>query len=203
MSRPAFLTFVAVVLIVVVALIAGIVLMKNAAQTSSSTFTTYSPSCEEVTTDATGQNGLVTAASSESCTVEIPALTWYADYGSWRYAVTLSAVNIQQGSDITAAFTLTNVSDQTQTVDVVNPLVNPAIYSQNGRQVLWAQNPSEINEIENVTAHQSISLSMVLPAAKLSGGQSYILSTYPGIGSPGFTVNIGPHLQLNETITVS
>jgi len=85
----------------------------------------------------------------------------------------------------------------------VNPLVNPAIYSQNGQQVLWAENPSEINEIENITAHQSISLSVVLPAAKLNGGQSYVLSTYPGIGSPDFTVNIGPHLQLNETITVS
>lgn len=129
-------------------------------------------------------------------------LSWWTQYGIWNYEVTLSTNDVQQGSNITAIFTLTNFSNETQTVDVVNPLVNPMIYSQSGAQVIWAWNPTQINEVENVTAGQSITLSMVLPTSGLSAGQ-YLLSTYPGVGSPGFAVNIGPHLQLNETITVS
>ena len=170
---------------------------------TSSSATTYNAGCGEITTSTTDSNGSILVSSSETCSGETPALTWYADYGAWSFSVTLSADNIQEGSNILARFTLTNISNQTQTVDIDDPLVNPTIYTQNGQHEIWTWNPPGDNAIENVTAHQSISFNFSLPTASLSGGQSYILSTNPGIGSPGFTVNIGLHLQLNETITVS
>jgi hypothetical protein len=109
---------------------------------------------------------------------------------------------IRPGQNITIVFMLTNISNQTQKVDIDGPLVLPTIYTQSGT-VVWAYQPPSYNEIENVTAGQTISQELVLPTWMLGGGQSYTLSSYPGIGTPDFVVNIGPSLQLNQTITVA
>lgn len=142
-------------------------------------------------------------STTSSSSQQVPAsLTWYSYYGVWTYTVTLTTNQIQQGESITAVFQLMNTSNQTQMVDVVDPLVNPVIYSQSGT-VVWAWNPSEINQVEGVAAGRVLSLQMTLPTSMLKAGQSYILSTYPGFGTPDFTTDFGPHLQQNETITVA
>jgi hypothetical protein len=122
-------------------------------------------------------------------------------YGAWNYSASLSASQMSPGQNVTATFTLKNTSNQTQRVDVDNPLVLPTIYSLNGT-VVWAFRPPSYNAIENVTASQVLSTQMTLPTYLLKPGQSYVLSTSPGIGTPGFVVNFGPDLQVNQTITV-
>jgi hypothetical protein len=146
----------------------------------------YTISCP-TTTHSTQQSGPV---------------TWFTTYGGWNYSMTLTSDTIQQDENLTATFQLTNVSNQTQRVDVDDPLVLPTILTQNGK-VVWAYQPPSYNEIENVTAGQTLSEQLVLPAWMLTAGQSYIVSTAPGIGTRDFTVDIGSHLQLNETITIA
>jgi hypothetical protein len=116
--------------------------------------------------------------------------------------MTLTSDTIQQDENLTTTFQLTNVSNQTQRVDVDDPLVLPTILTQNGT-IVWAYQPPSYNEIENVTPGQTLSEQLVLPAWMLTAGQSYIVSAAPGIGTPGFTVDIGSHLQLNEAITIA
>ena len=167
--------------------------------------TLYVPSGRTSISILVFQNGSTACTSATTTTTsssQQPAsLTWYANYGVWNYAVTLTTNQIQQGQNITAIFTLTNFSNQNQTVDVDHPLVLPTIYTQSGT-VVWAYPPLSYNEIENVTAGQAMTEQMILPTWMLQAGQSYILSTSPGIGTPDFAVNIGSHLQLNQTITV-
>jgi hypothetical protein len=149
----------------------------------------------------TNCNPTTTTTTSTSPSQQQGSLTWYANYGVWNYAVTLSTNVIQQGQNITALFTLTNLSNRNQTVDVDGPLVLPTIYAQNGN-VAWAWTPPSFNEIENITAGQTISEPLTLPTWMLEAGGSYTLSTSPGISVPGSAVDIDQQLQLNETITV-
>ncbi len=144
------------------------------------------------------------ATTTTTSSSQQPAsLTWYASYGVWNYAVTLTTNEIQPGQNITALFQLTNMSNETQTVDLGGPMVLPTIYAQDGK-VVWAYQPSaDTNAVQNVAAGRVLSEQLTLPTSMLSAGQSYILSSSPDIGNPGFTVNIGSHLELNETITVT
>jgi hypothetical protein len=144
-----------------------------------------------------------TTTNTTSSLQQPGSLSWDASYGVWNYEVTLTTNQIQQGQNITAIFTLTNFSNETQTVDLGGPLVLPTIYSQDGK-VVWAYQPSaDTNAIQNITAGQAITEQMVLPTWMLQADQSYILSTCPDIGTPDFAVNIGAHLQLNQTIIVA
>jgi hypothetical protein len=140
-----------------------------------------------------------TTTSTSSSEQQSGSLTWYATYGVWTYSVTLSTDTIQPGQNITAVFQLMNTSNQTQTVDAGVPLVNPAIYSQNGT-VVWAWDPPQMQGIENVTAGHISTQTLTLPTWNLASGQSYVLSSYPAISSTSSSVDIGAHLQLNETL---
>jgi hypothetical protein len=145
---------------------------------------------------------VISCPTTTHATQQSGPVTWFTTYGSWNYSMTLTSDTIQQDENLTATFQLTNVSNQTQRVDVDDPLVLPTILTQNG-SVVWAYQPPSYNEIENVTAGQTLSEQLVLPAWMLAAGQSYIVSSAPGIGTRDFTVDIGSHLQLNEIITIA
>ena len=138
-----------------------------------------------------------TTTSSSSSSMQYGSLSWDANYGVWNYEVTLTTNQIQQGQNIDAIFSLTNFSNETQRIDVAGPLAYPVISSENGT-IVWAYQPPSTNAFEDIAAGQSITQNLVLPTGMLSGGQSYTLSSYPGIITP----DIGQDLELSQTITV-
>ena len=175
----------------------------NLAPVSITCATLYVPSGHTDIQIGEFQTSCPLPTTSSSSSQQSASLTWFANYGVWNYAVTLSSDQITQGEDITALFVLTNFSNQNQTVDVDHPLVLPTIYSQNGT-IIWTWTPPSYNDIENITASQALTQQITIPTHLLKAGQTYILSTYPGIGhvNPGVGPDIGSHLELNQTITI-
>lgn len=125
--------------------------------------------------------------------------------GNWSFTVSLSSLVMPRGQPIVAYVNLTNISGQTQTINEDDPLVNPAIHSENG-SMIWVWNPSKIYRQANVTAgEQLVSGSYYISTSKLTVGQNYTLSIWPLI-EPGTSTGpfaLGESLIINATISVT
>jgi hypothetical protein len=120
--------------------------------------------------------------------------------------LTSSSLAVLKGEPIDAYVNITNISGQTQRVHEVGPIINPAIYSENGTQV-WALDPLQINFFTNVTSGPGTSNGpWVISTSDLSAGHSYVLSIWPFIGT-GVALNadyqIGESLMVTATISVT
>lgn len=140
-----------------------------------------------------------------SFTVTSPAapVTLTTSNADWRFEVHLSAVPVSVGQPINYTCYLTNISGQNQTVDLANPISNPSLYTQGGKQV-WGWQPSaETNAIEVVPAGETLTLSLNIPTSGLQAGQTYVLSSSPNISTAGNPeVFLGQSLELNATIQI-
>lgn len=143
-----------------------------------------------------------TSSSQAETNTASPPLFMSAD--GWNFAVILTTTSVEQGQNITADFSLTNVAGQNQTVDIGNPLVVPEVYWQNGTEIFTNWNPTGINQIENISAGQTVSLNGVTIATfKLAPGQTYVVALEPIIQTADGSVFIGQALEINVTITVT
>jgi hypothetical protein len=140
-------------------------------------------------------------------TVTSPAgSTLTTSNGDWDFSVTFSSLTVPIGQPIDAYVNITNISGQTQRVHEVDPIVNPAVYSENGTEV-WAWDPPQINGFYNITAGPGASAGpFVIPTSNLSAGQNYVLSIWPIIGTSATgnaDYQIGESLMINATISVT
>ena len=128
--------------------------------------------------------------------------------GDWTFSIRLQNSLLAMGGQSNLSYNLTNISGQPQTVHVVNPLVNPEIYAENGSEV-WAWNPPTYNEITTIPPTAgNWSEPLNFPPSGLPAGK-YFLSIWPLIG-PNTTsavgiadYSIGESLMINATFTVS
>lgn len=128
--------------------------------------------------------------------------------GDWVFSMRLQNSLLAMGQGFALSYNLTNISGQPQTVHVVNPLINPTIYSANGT-VVWAWNPPQINYITTIPYKAgNWSASLDIPTSALSAGQKYVLSVFPSIGANTTSAveagdySIGESLMINTTIAV-
>jgi hypothetical protein len=132
-------------------------------------------------------------------------VTFYRTNGDWNFSVTLSSLAVPEGQPIDVYVSITNISGQTQTIDEVEPIINPSVSYPNGTFV-WAWDPPAINLIANITVESGISGGpFVIPTSNLLAGQSYKLNITPLIGAPisGSAYRIGESLALNVIISVT
>jgi hypothetical protein len=129
--------------------------------------------------------------------------------GDWVFSIRLQNSLLAMGQEFALSYNLTNISGQPQTVDEVNPLVNPTIYSANGT-VVWAWNPSQINYIATIPYKAgNWSSPLNIPTSALTAGQKYVVSVFPLIGAPtnnsheSVDFSIGESLMINTTISVT
>ena len=172
--------------------------------TSTGTSTETITSTRNVTVTITGSpTSTGTHTDSESQTEQV---TFYRSNGDWNFSVTLSSLEVSKGQPIDAYVNITNISGQTQRVHEVGPIINPAIYSENGTQ-LWALDPPQVNFFTNVTAGPGTSNGpWVISTSSLAVGQSYVLSIWPFIGTSATgnaDYQIGESLMVNATIFVT
>jgi hypothetical protein len=118
--------------------------------------------------------------------------------GDWVFSIRLQ-------NPLSLSYNLTNISGQPQTVDEVNPLINPTIYSANGT-VVWAWNPTTMNYIATIPYKAgNWSAPLNIPTSSLLAGQKYVLSVFPLIGAntANGDLSVGESLMINTTITVA
>jgi hypothetical protein len=129
--------------------------------------------------------------------------------GDWVFSIRLQNSLLAMGQEFALSYNLTNISGQPQTVHIVNPLVNPTIYSANGT-VVWAWNPTQMNYVTTIPSKAgSWSAPLDIPTSALSAGQRYVLSVFPFIGTNTTSAmavgdySIGESLMINTTIGVA
>ena len=177
---------------------------------TTSTFTSTDTSTETITST---RNVTVTISGSPTSTgthtdneSQTGQVTFYRSNGDWNFSVTLSSLIVPKGQPIDAFVNITNISGQTQRVHEVGPIINPAIYSENGTQV-WALDPPQVNFFTNVTSGPGTSNGpWVISTSDLSPGHSYVLSIWPFIGTSATgnsDYQIGESLMVNATISVT
>ena len=160
------------------------------------------------------QNFTVTSTATMSTTTTVTAApggktSLARTNGDWSFAVRLPKSPITRGFDFfSLSYNLTNVSGQPQKVHVVDPLVNPAVYSSNGTLV-WAWDPPTMNYITTVPYGPGNWSSLAIPTYPFSPGQQYVVTVYPLIGSnttgavEAGDYSIGQSLMINATISFS
>jgi hypothetical protein len=129
--------------------------------------------------------------------------------GDWVFSIRLQNSLLAMGQEFALSYNLTNISGQPQTIHVVNPLVNPTIYSANGT-IVWAWNPTQMNYVTTIPYKAgNWSAPLDIPTSALSAGQKYVLSVFPFIGTNTTSAmavgdySIGESLMINTTIGVA
>jgi hypothetical protein len=203
-------------------IVVGVTIAIVAAMGLAVFFAAFTPSVFQSSTSTLTRNSVaVTVSSSLDSTMTIttssavqsmssrqaetngasPSLSKSSD--GWNFTVSLTSTGIEQGQNITADFSLTNVSGKNQTVDIANPLVVPEVYFQNGTEIFTNWNPTIINQIKNISAGQTLSLNGVTIATfKLPLGRAYVVTFEPGVRTSDYFF-IGKALEINATVTVT
>ena len=131
--------------------------------------------------------------------------------GDWVFSIHLQNAT-DPDSQYALSYNLTNISGQPQTVHVVSPLVNPAIYFTNGT-LTWRLEgaPSTMNYITTIPSKAgSWSAPLKLPTEGIRGlgAGNYVLSVFPLIGANTTSAlatadySIGESLMINMTIAI-
>jgi hypothetical protein len=169
---------------------------------STSLPSTSSLSLQSTTSIAPYPPATTTSSSQAETSQPTPPLSKSAD--GWDFTVSLTSTSVEQGQNITADFSLTNIAGQNQTVDIGNPLVVPEVYWQNGTEIFTNWNPTGINQVENISSGQTVSLNRVTIATfKLHPGETYVVALEPIIQTANDSVFIGQALEINATITIN
>jgi hypothetical protein len=127
---------------------------------------------------------------------------------NWTFSISVGSSTIARNQELALSYNLTNITGLPQTVHVVNPLVNPVIYSTNGSQV-WAWDPPSMNYVTVIPKAGELTGSVAIPTSNLSADQEYVLSASPMIGASTPSAvgtgdySIGESLMVNVTITVT
>ena len=202
-SRSSLVVASAIIIAAVLILASVVVAGEQITTTESLTTTDTITTTTHVTITVTGSSTSTVTTTSAAQTGQV---TFYRTNGDWSFSLQLSSQVVPKGQPIDAYINVTNISGQTQRVHEVNPIVNPAIYSENGSYI-WAWNPPGINFFSNVTAGSGTTGGpYVIPTSELSVGQSYILSIYPFVGTSATgnaDYQIGESLMVNATISVT
>jgi len=129
--------------------------------------------------------------------------------GDWVFSIRMQNAT-DPNSQYALSYNLTNISGQPQTVHVVSPLVNPAIYFTNGT-LTWLLNPLETNYITTIPSkagNWSAPLDLSTEGIRGLGAGIYVLSVFPLIGANTASAvaagdySIGESLMINTTITI-
>jgi hypothetical protein len=197
---------------------------------ATTTLTSTGVSTQDLTITAT-QSGGVTNYSSVATITGYGSAVFHSSNKIWNFSVTLNNLKYAgQGHTIYAYVNLTNISNQTQKVREVNPLVDPVLYcsSQDGfqsctlGQKVWSLFDSGVGGISlvNITAGPgSWYFSGPYPISipfEFGNGGVFTLSIWPliepsGAAEGGYRVGqslnidatLGRSLMINETIDVS
>jgi hypothetical protein len=127
--------------------------------------------------------------------------------GDWTFSIRIQNSLLAFGGQFGLSYNLTNISGHPQTVHIVNPMINPVIYAENGSEV-WAWNPPTYNAITTIPPTPgNWSQPLNFPPSGLPAGR-YVLSVWPLIG-PNTTsaannadYSIGESLVINASFTV-
>jgi hypothetical protein len=153
------------------------------------------------TTQTTSSAGKTITLTTTLTTTASP-ITVATSAGGWKFRVLLNATTISRGQAIGYSCYLTNTSNHTQTIIVVTPLSNPTVYTQGDQQV-WMLDGSEMNSAQSISAGQTLNCHATIPTSELQAGQTYILSSSPGVlTDTNPETFFGQQLQVNATITV-
>jgi hypothetical protein len=202
----------------------------NAISVTTATSTSTSVSTQDVIITTT-QSGAATNYSSVATVTGYGSAVFHTSNKIWNFSVTLNNLEYAgQGDTVYAYVNLTNISNQTQKVREVNPLVDPVLYcsSQDGMQScspgqqVWSSFGSGVGGISlvNITAGRgswyfSGPYPISIPLEFGNGGE-FTLSIWPliepsGTADGGYQVGqslminatLGQSLMINDTIPVS
>ncbi|MDG7016220.1 MAG: hypothetical protein JRM82_02475 [Nitrososphaerota archaeon] len=189
----------------------------TATSVTTAVSTSTSVSTQDVTITTT-QSGAVANYSSVATVTGYGSAVFHSSNEVWSFSVTFNNLEYAgQGDTIYAYVNLTNISNQTQKVQEVSPLVDPVLYcsSQDGMQScspgqqVWSWFGSGVSGIHlvNVTARPgSWYVSGPYPISipfEFGNGGEFTLSMWPLIepgGTAGGGYQVGQSLMINATL---
>jgi hypothetical protein len=142
-------------------------------------------------------------SSGTGCIASTTPVNLTTSDGDWKFEMQLNSSVVPAEQEIGYTCYLTNISNRTQTIDLANPISDPSLYTQQGREAWSYEPPGVTNAIQAVPPGGVFSLELNIPTSGLQAGEAYTLTSSPNVSSDANPeVFFGQYLQLNATIQV-